>query len=329
MQKRHGSALGATLLMMLLTCAVKPAHAAMVLTAAGTSAGFTLSTFASGFSSDGGGVGPVGITFPNSGGVLVTDFPSGSVYFFPTDTDGQSTASITPVTGFGTNNGAGLTNFNGTVYLAEQARGAIVQLTDTGSLVSTLTAGTPLATDLVGNSANGLLYVSHGGISAVNPTTKSVTSVLSGVASDGLTLDALNQILYAEVNGQIVGYNIGNASVAFQSGAISGADGAALGQGTLAGNLFVNTNFGQIVEVNLATKAQTVIATGGSRGDLIALDPNGTLLLTQTDSVIRLSPPSGGSFGGSATPEPATTALTLAGVTGLLGLARRRKKRSS
>ncbi len=78
----------------------------------------------------------------------------------------------------------------------------------------------------------------------------------------------------------------------FQSGTIAtGPDGIALGTGPVAGNLFVNTNGGTVVEVNLKTAAQTIIASGGSRGDFVTVDPNnGTLLLTQTDRIMRLVP---------------------------------------
>ena len=96
-------------------------------------------------------------------------------------------------------------------------------------------------------------------------------------------------------------------------------------RGTLAGNIFANTNGGTVVEVNLATQLPPTIATGGSRGDFVTVDPNGTLLLTQTDSIDRLTAPIGGSF---LTPESASSIL-MAGM-GCLGAARvyaRRKVR--
>jgi hypothetical protein len=51
--------------------------------------------------------------------------------------------------------------------------------------------------------------------------------------------------------------------------------------------------------VDLATGAQTLLASGGSRGDLVAVDPSdATLLLTQTDRILRLhGPPPCGRFG--------------------------------
>jgi hypothetical protein len=44
------------------------------------------------------GLGPFGVAFPSSGGVLVNDGP-GNVRLFPTDVDGQSAASFLPVAG--------------------------------------------------------------------------------------------------------------------------------------------------------------------------------------------------------------------------------------
>ena len=43
--------------------------------------------------------------------------------------------------------------------------------------------------------------------------------------------------------------------------------------------------------MNLATATQTIIASGGSRGDFVTVDPNnGTLLVTQSDRIMRLVP---------------------------------------
>jgi PEP-CTERM motif len=78
--------------------------------------------------------------------------------------------------------------------------------------------------------------------------------------------------------------------------------------------IFANTNSGQLFEINLTTQVETLIATGGSRGDFVTVDPtNNTLLLTQTDRLVRLN---GASF--NAVPEPSP--LVLAGVGALVGL---------
>jgi hypothetical protein len=100
----------------------------------------------------------------------------------------------------------------------------------------------------------------------------------------------------------------------FDSGTISGGpDGIALGAGALAGNLFVNTNSGTLVDVNLATTTQTLIASGGSRGDFVTVDPNnGTLFVTQSDRLMRLTAPTGAGF---AIPLHLVTTVTKLDVT--------------
>ena len=112
--------------------------------------------------------------------------------------------------------------------------------------------------------------------------------------ADGLAFDPSAGILYAafDAGGRVQGFNITTKAVVFDSGTIAGGpDGIALGKGPVAGNLFVNTNGGTVVEVNLATAAQTVIASGGSRGDFVTVDANnGTLLVTQSDRIMRLTP---------------------------------------
>lgn len=316
-----------------IALSVVPAFAGMTLTTAGTTAGFGLTTFADGFPATGFCCGPLGVGFPATGGVLVADYP-GNVYLFPTDVDGQHAGSITPVSNFGYRNPADLASLGGKIYMTEQASGLVVQLNDNGTFNHTV-GSVGFATGMAADAANGLLYISNGSaIYSLNPVT-GVTALFANGGFDGLTLDAGAQILYAEDNGSIVGYKVSNGSLVFNSGGIAGGpDGAAFGTGTLAGNIFVNTNGGTVVEVNIATLAQTVLASGGSRGDFVTVDPNGTLLLSQTDDVLRLTGPSGGCFGTSCgeTPEPQTAALMFGGLAAALfwvGMNKRRAKRHS
>ena len=103
-------------------------------------------------------------------------------------------------------------------------------------------------------------------------------------------------MLYAAVAGShIYAYNALTGAFIQDLGFVSGgADGTAIGQsGSIAGDLFVNTNDGHVIEIDTTTLAQTIIASGGSRGDFVTVDPNGTLLLTQTDDILRLTPING------------------------------------
>lgn len=161
------------------------------------------------------------------------------------------------------------------------------------------------------------------GIIDVDPIAKT-SKVFQPVRADGLTTDGT--ILYGAIGDRVLGYRISDGVKVFDSGHIAGGpDGTTLGNGTLAGDIFVNTNAGQLLEYNLiGTPVQTVLGKGGSRGDYVIADPNGTLLLTQTDRILRLTAPAGGGFG---TPEPGPIALLMAG--GLAGanlLLRHRRK---
>jgi hypothetical protein len=309
------------------------ARAGMTLTAAGASAGFSLSTFADGFPNPGGGgVGPVGITFLSSGAVMVSDYFAGRNAVFGTDTDGQHYAGAAlSSTNYGGNNATGLVNFNGSIYEALQGSGAVIKVDSNGNQISTVATGLSSATGIVGNPNTGNLFVSTpgpGNIWSVNPNTGVATLFKSGVDFDGMTITSDGSILYGAnvANNTIQGYNTTTGALVYQSNTIGGGiDGSALGTGSLAGNIFVNTNNGNLVEVNLMTNAGTLLASGGSRGDFVSVDPNGTLLLTQTDSVLRLAPPSGGGFGGAA-PEPASLTLLGIGLAAMGGYSWRRRK---
>ncbi|MBV9851541.1 MAG: PEP-CTERM sorting domain-containing protein [Armatimonadetes bacterium] len=256
--------------------------------------------------------------------------------FFPTDVDGQSAASATVGKNYSQPNALGLAQLNGNIYMTQQGIGDVVQINSDGTFNQVIASGFPYATGILADSFNNSLYVSntsHGPIYKVNPVTKVKTPFVNAEV-DGLALSADGSILYGAVDagaldGHVLGFSTATGAQVFDSGFIPGdIDGSALGTGTLTGNLFVNTNGGTVYEVNLATDAQTLIASGGSRGDFVTVDPNTSLLLTQTDRIIRLTPGNGGGFvGGTAVPEASSLALLGLSLPGLVGLTLRARKR--
>ncbi|MDB5322601.1 MAG: hypothetical protein JWN40_4232 [Phycisphaerales bacterium] len=279
--------------------------APIALTPAGVAQGFTLTTFATGFPNTN-NVGPLGIAFTSNGGVLVSD-KLGNVRLFPTDIDGQVAAAAPVGQNYGLDKATGLTQVGNTIYMTRQSTGDVVQINQNGTLNQVIISGLPFITGIAANPTNGHLFVSTLGMSAIydiDPIAKTKTLFTSGDV-DGVSFSSDGSTLYAvrQSDNHVIGYNVAAKAVIFDSGFIPGViDGTAAGTGQLAGNLFVNTNGGTIVEVNLASHVQTTIADMGSRGDFVTVDfTNGTLLLTQTDRIVRLSL-NGGGF--SAVPLP-------------------------
>jgi hypothetical protein len=315
----------------LLLAAAGAAQAQLIITAAGTAQGLSLSTFATGFPNPA-SVGPLGVAFPKSGGVLVSDDP-GNVRLFPTDTDGQNAAAVPVAQTYGGANAADIVQVGGNIYMTRQSVGDVVQINNSGTFNQVIVAGVPAATGMVANPANGHLFVStisDGVIFDVDPVAKTKT-VFINLAADGLTISPDGKTLYAAVNssGHILGFNTATKAQVFDSGFINGGvDGTALGGGIFGNDIFVNTNGGQVFEVNLTSDASTLIATGGSRGDFVIPDLlNGTLLVTQSDRIDRingivLAGPGPGS--GSPVPEPSAIAfVTALGASGSLLVFRR------
>ncbi len=270
----------------------------MSLTAAGAAAGFTLSTYATGFPVLGGIVGPLAIGFVTGGAIMASDY-NGDIRIFPNDADGQNAAAIPVVANYGIGNAIGIAQVGQKFYMTQQTANAVIQLNPDGTFNQTIMAGVPFATGIVA-APNGHLFVSaSGAIFDIDPIAKTKT-VFNNAGADGLIISPDGTTLYAAVPapGEIQGFNLVSKALVFNSGAIPGTiDGLALGVGALSGRIFVNTNSGTVIQVNLATSVQTLLATGGSRGDFVTVDPiDGSLLLSQTDRFIRLTAPAGGGF---------------------------------
>ncbi len=288
------------------------AKAQLALTPAGIAAGFGLTTFGTNFNS------PLGITFTPDGGVLLVE--GQKLLHFATDTDGQTPATAINTTSYSGAAPKDLATVGGKYYMTEFSSGLIVQVNEDTSLNRTILSGRNAPLGLSVNPVTGHLFASiqgTGNIIDIDLATGTPTLVIPGLSGvDGITVSADGTVVYAAVagTGHLQGYNIATHALVFDA-SVPTIDGTALGTGVLAGNIFANTNNGKLIEINLTTGVQTTIADHGSRGDFVAVDPNGTLLVTQTGIVQRLTAPQGGGFGN--TPEPGAIALLLAG--GLVG----------
>ena len=270
----------------------------LTLTTAAVAEGFQLESFAKNLGT--GGIGPLGIAYPGKTSVLVTDY-TGNVHIFPTDTNGQDASKVPVTKTFAQGDIANLATINGKVYASDYTKGEIDLLTSKGKFQSKIVGGLSGALGLVADPVNGhLLVQTPSGIYDVDPIAKTSMLIYSG-SGDGLAISQDGKTVYSAA-GSVIGVDVATGVKVFDSGAISGVDGTAVGAGSLSGFLFANTNYGEVWKVDLKHPGtNTLVASGGSRGDFVSVDPrDGSLLLTQSTEVVRLSPPEGGTFGTSA-----------------------------
>lgn len=294
-----------------LLLAAGGARAAMTLTADGTGAGYSLSTFASGFPTYNFGgsptLGPIGIGFPSTGGVLVGD-ATGVIRLFPNDVDNQTMSDATIGASRSNGNAWGITQVGPKNYFAGPSN--LFEISGTGVVGQTIATGFNNARALVVNPNNNHLFLTQAGsgtgtaaIFDIDPVAKTKTTFIGSLSNlDGAAISNDGQTLYVAVEGvggRIVGYDVNSKAAVFDSGTITangvtgGIDGIAVGTGPLANFLFANLNSGSLVRVDRTTLEQVVVATDGSRGDFVVVDPyNGSLLITQVNSILRLTGPS-------------------------------------
>jgi hypothetical protein len=278
----------------------------MALTQGSINAGLTLTTFASNFPSSG-SVGPLGILFLLSGGVMVTDYP-GNLRILPNDANGQDASAVADARKYGNHDAVGLAQLGSAIYMTDQAVGDLDLINANGSPNRMVNTSLPDVTGITPDPYTWHLYVSQSNFNTIveiDPTNGSATTFATPTFPDGLYLSPDGNTLYAAANDHILGYNVATKALIFDSGPVGNVDGIVLGSGIEAGNVIGNTNSGQIIAVNLTTSVETVLATGGSRGDFVTIDPtNGSLLVTQSTTILRLT-------GATSVPEPGSASLVL------------------
>jgi hypothetical protein len=313
-----------------------PAHATLVLTAAGVADGFTLTTFLSGYSAQ---YGPLAQGIATNGNVITGSLLNTSGAGGPTimvfkDVDGQklSNAVQSPSYSCTTSNcNFAMTTAGGQVYGAQAGGGVYEHFNSDGSfspIPNLMAAGLRDNLGMWGNPVNGhIITTSNKGLVDIDPIAGTFRVINASVNGDGVSVSPDGTIAYVEVGGRINAYNIATGVLLKSYAAGAGPDGTGvISGGSFNGDVIVNGNSGTVGLLDPTTSSFVIIASGGTRGDFVSPDvSNGTLFLSQNEAVDRLSCGNGCSFSGPTTvPEPATFA-TFGMAFLLLAVIRRRR----
>lgn len=314
------------------------ASAALTINGAGTGLGFSLTTFASGLPSPCCGYGAWGSATLSSGNVVMNGYngSGGFVNYVWKDVDGQNPGSALSVKPWNDGNYASALGRVGSVvygthYSDNTTR--VVNLDGSEGVVISNVGRGGLGADSIRNS---LLVATDAGIQEIDLTNSNPNTnhrIVTGNYADGVTVSADGLTVYGEIGEHILGFSIASGVQTYDSGFIGSPDGVGvILSGVLAGDLIVNDNGGVLNLLNPFAHTITTIASGGSRGDYVGFDSsNGTLFLSQSDSLLRLTLAGGkiGGGGGGGVPEPATWAMMLIGFGGLGATLRRRRARAA
>lgn len=169
--------------------------------------------------------------------------------------------------------------------------------------------------DVVADPRSRDLYVSaNPGIYRVRGATSGhpIVTLFASVNVDGIAFTRDGATLYGAGAGANVGFVYGFDRTGRQVfdvnlGAATRPDGIAVAPHytvngvNVAGNVFVNTNIGTVLRIDVNHgNAVSTVASGGTRGDFVIIDTEGYLDVSQSDRYVRLLP----NFFG---PKPAST----------------------
>ncbi|NCT82535.1 MAG: hypothetical protein GXC94_05285 [Comamonadaceae bacterium] len=302
-----------------LAVAFVPAHAGLTLTADGINAGFTLTTFVSGYNF--GNYGPLSQAVLPNGNVVTGSVGSGQVYVFK-DVDNQTLSDALVAKPYSCETGNcnfAMATVGGQAYGGQLFGGLFYHFANDGSYVP---IGGPTGTDLrdylgIWGSVNGKLIAStNRGLAEIDPLTGNYRIINASLFPDGVSVSPDGKVAYVENGGIIQSYDIATGALirSYFSTAGHGADGTGVITGGLYnGDVIVNNNDGTLGLLDVDTDTMLIIASGGTRGDFTSADTNnGTLFISQIEQVLRLSCGPGCSIGGPGNdvPEPDAWALT-------------------
>lgn len=257
------------------------------------------------------GIGPTGL-LDDGTNLYVTDYCNAATYRFSEAGGDVSTAQASSVNGldFAVADAAG--HYYGASAGASSGSSLApgIYEFDPATLAVTRTVTTALPgrpRQIAVDPLTGDLFVtmSVGGIEQIaNPALNEPllsNFVSTADAFDGAGFSATGSVLYVadSTTGHILGFDRTGHQVFDVDLSADHPDGLAVAPANriingvdVSGNVFVNNKDGTIVRIDTNTgNATSIVASGGTRGDLMTVDAQGYLDADQSDSVVRFYPP--------------------------------------
>ena len=278
--------------------------------------------------------GPIGIAFDSANQAYVSDYATGYIYKFGSAGGTPNDAKKLP-TPVGCSIAGLAFSKSGRLYGARQGcsdiveidpvNGGIVRTVATNVCRATGLATDPLSGDLFATTigCNGYLYRIHTGEDGTPASAAPYTPSIGSV--DGVTIGP-DGTMWLELDGwlaKVAGTNQPNAGQTTKLVQIPYFDGVAISASSDPSQpsyIYANRNDGVITKIDLSTPTPTLtdIYKGGTRGDFVAVGPDGCLYATQSDSVIKLTFADGtcGLASTSVVPQLSLTPQNAAAVTG-------------
>jgi hypothetical protein len=299
-----------------------------------TADGYSARDYATGFPSA--ELGPLGVAFDNSDNLYVGDPTDQHIYRFQPGggvADSNTRLTSAPIPGF-------LAGFaftrDGRLYAALKNAGAVVELDQaTGAIKRTVASGIACATGLASDPLSNDLFVSQ---NTCTPHILRISDFADGrgqvsrYATSPCCVDGLafgpDGTLYAASGESVLaidGTSSSTAGAARTAALVPNGDGVAVGVPGEGESpfVFVNRTDGIVTRVDFSATppAQRDIFTDGTRGDFVAVDSRGCLYITQTSSIVRVTPsgrrcelsPTTPGAGGEAAPAPGITVDVVSG----------------
>jgi hypothetical protein len=295
--------------------------ATLTVTPIGMADGFILTLFVDQVPASGYCCGPLGIATNNLGQVVIQDYLLRRNYVF-NDVNNQHFSAAISSAPFGSRSfGTAIANSGGTLYAGSQdASSQLFKLNPDGSSAGVVPGTSPgiAGHGIWANPVTGhLVSASGNGIFDVNPATGATMLIVAGDDLDGVSVSADGKTIYGADSGHVFGWNYSGVLV-YDSRVIPATPvgtGVIQGNNPFAGDVISNNIDGSVWLLDPKAHTAVEIASGGSRGDYVGIDSNdGSLFLTQTGSVYRLTCVIPCIFQTPAIPEPATIAVLGTGV---------------